>query len=83
MLAIYRLLGLSLDGGREDNAQESCLWGDPIPLTSEQWLFGSSVSLLHSSTAHLQHQDSLALAKGVNKSPQIAIIKIQPTDSVA
>lgn len=66
-------------GGRE----ESCLWGDPIPFTSEQQLFGSSGSLLCSSTAHLQHQDPLTVAKGVNKSPQIAIIKIQPTDSVA
>lgn len=68
-------------GGREDNVQESRLWGDPIPLTS-----GSLGVLCHysqSSTAHLQGQDLLTLAKGVNKSPQIAIIKIQPTDSVA
>lgn len=68
-------------GDREENAKESCLYGHPIPFTSEHWLSRGAVLLLRSSTASPQCWDSLALAKGANKSPQIAI-RIQPTGSV-
>lgn len=82
--SISQIIRSQFRWGAERIMSKSCVWwGDPILLTSEQKLFGNSVSLLCSSTAHLQHQDLFTLAKGVNKSPQIAIIKIQPTDSVA